>query len=123
MRTLEELRKEINGKQVVYVDDSDFNGFRCDAIILAPPGEEKVVIKPYGVTPEEVFKKFTDAGSRYTTLKTVSAIVFCFVSHAAKERREVFEKIASIPDGGEYNFEVVMGSRAVNFINPSCPYG
>ena len=41
MRTLEELRKEINGKQVVWVDE----GAEVDALMIWPPNGEQVSVK------------------------------------------------------------------------------
>ncbi|MCK5020764.1 MAG: hypothetical protein KAS32_27330 [Candidatus Peribacteraceae bacterium] len=122
MRTLEELRKEINGKQVVWVD-RDFPRMRIDAILICPPKGKEVSVKPYGYTPKQFSRKLIRKdGYRHCTIKYVSRPEYCISLHSiCGKTRRMSEELADIPIGGEYCFEeITVGLIAGD--SPSCPY-
>lgn len=130
-RTIEELRKEINGKQVVWVDED----CKVNAIILAPPGENVVTVKPYGYEPEELLRVITEGGFEGFDLEKVSASTFCLTQYntnGSKHMTTILQRVADIPNEGELNtqtiskgFEAHSSSRRENQhgAQPSCPHG
>lgn len=124
-RTLEELRKEINGKQVVYAD-AEMN-VRFDALLICPPDGEQVSVKPYGYSPQEILQRYHDAGENWVELGAVSAKEFCFLSARAREKnREALEKLADLKDGAIVQLSTLTDDDPVSRIlggQPSCPYG
>ena len=124
-RTLDELRKEINGKQVVYV--SKAFGVRFDAILLCPPDGKIATLKPYGYTPEEVFAAYREAGNNWAELDDIKAKEFCLSSFEVCEaNRADLESVANLADSSELDFNEITGQSKVTSMlnsNPSCPYG
>jgi len=129
-RTLDELRKEINGKQVVYVDGN----IKVDALMICPPEGEQVSVKPYGYEPERLLELIEKGGYEGWTVEEISAPEFCFASYKIKgkdpKKMKVLERLANIPDGGTHCFEeIIKGSEehgpegTILPSSPSCPYG
>ena len=113
MRTLDQLRKEINGKQVVYVQDA----LKMNALMISPPGGEGVSIKPYGYTPEETSKMLRGSGFDYS-VGEVSKPEFCLLFCKLKEDvRCHLETMADMKSESKLS----LGTRGI--FNPSCPYG
>ena len=124
MRTLKELRKEINGKQVVYVKDSC--NIRFDALLICPPNGEQVSVKPYGYEPEEIVAAYHEGGWGWVELETVKAKEFCFAACNVVEKvRHILEKLADMPDKGVVDWGKVTGDSTTSLFGdqPSCPYG
>ena len=132
MRTLDELRKEINGKVAVDII------LKMDVIFIWPPKGEQVSVKPYGYTPEEVLASIENAGFKGYTLEQVSAPEFCISSMKQENRNDrVFQRLADIPENGEFDFIALtegheedssgggdIRGRKSNLFDsdPSCPY-
>ena len=121
-RTLEELRKEINGKQIVWVD-ADEKDLKMDAILLCPPNGEKVSIKFIGYSPEEISDKFIHVqGYEHTTIEYASRPEYCIGTvRVVEEASAPLEVLADLPIGAE----LIFGKLHEGFYgnNASCPYG
>lgn len=122
-RTLEELQKEINGKQVKHVRTAEAE-LVMDALMIWPPGGEQVSIKPYGYIPEEVLAILIKYDYTEITLEEVSMPEFCLASHNTKDNEYALGKLADLPEGGDYAFYKITGKRSEFEIGlPTCPYG
>jgi len=125
------LRKEINGKQVVWVDGER----EIEVILLSPPKGDEIVVKPYGYTPEELLEIYKDCSY---DLETFADPKFCLASFETidEENLEVAERINEISNGGTLDFLVITKGHEENSTskpgeqdiidiitgNPSCPY-
>jgi hypothetical protein len=132
MRTKTELQKEINGKQVIWVEGI----IRMDAIFIWPPKGNQVSVKPYGYTPEEVVKMLEEGGYSGYSEYEVAKPRFC-VSSIKTDKDDLFEvieRLADIPINGEYTFEAISkgfekrasgrhDENSMFDVNPICPYG
>ena len=129
-RTLEELRKEINGKQVVWVEV----GIKMDALLIWPPGGGQISVKPYGYEPEEIADMLKKAGFNGYDVEEVSKPEFC-LSSARTDKPEIHGflcRVADIQNEGVFDMDILVqgfeekaSTRHGNplAINPSCPYG
>jgi hypothetical protein len=127
MTELEQLQKEINGKRVVYREKGV--AIALDAIILWPPKGEKVTVKPYGITPEEIRRVVIASGlvseEDMISIEEISKPDFCFSAFkvGGQDWDGVVRRFASIPEGGEYYFEAIAPPKYDTWGQPSCPYG
>ena len=119
MRTLDELRKEINGKVAIWIWD------RCpeapmNVIFISPPKGPVISIKPYGYEPEEVVKILNQHGFRSFNLKEVEKPEFCISTLNVNENARVrLEEYANMPDeGGIWGFHTKLSDGSP----PVCPY-
>ena len=121
-RTVAELCKEINGKQVVWVR-GDGHTFGVNAIIYAPPKGSSIVVKPYGYEPEDLLEIFNSNGWD-TTLSQISRPTFCLSRYGVgdKDIAEILRKLVEIPDGGECNCDNVLKVSTSPGGGPICPY-
>jgi len=120
---LEKLREAINGKQIKYEESHYPDEIMFDAILLCPPGGDKVSVKPIGTTPEEILKAHEGrVGFQHFDLEHVSRKEFCFSTHGVHEANiEILSALAEIPQGGVYNFVSICGESPWS-ASPSCPY-
>ena len=128
-KTIEELCKEINGKEIIHVS----GGLQIKALFLCPPKGEVVSVKPYGYSPEEVATLLESAGFGGYTAEDTNDPTFCLSTYRVDEKgRNVLQRLADIPDNGVHEFNVIIkdfeaeasGREDKNPLapNPSCPY-
>ena len=123
---LDELRKEINGKQVIYVDPR----IKVDALLICPPGGSQISVKPYGYTPEELQSIYRKA-DWLRSIKELSDPKFCILSYRIDEGDEADELLNWFADISGEGFtlnvkdveDISRKSQMHSGGSPSCPYG
>jgi hypothetical protein len=138
---IKDLLKQINGKEVVWIDPTGFyKGIRVKCIILAHPDKPKVSIKPYGYTPIGLFRKLKQyCPTLKGTVEDVARETFCLSTVGLRDPflglditdsikvKMALEYLVEVPDKGELDWDAL--NRAVNDgekretgRSPSCPY-
>lgn len=118
-----ELRRRINGKTVKWkIPDSEEY---IDCIILANPDNNlPISVKPYGYTPEEIYKKYETAwGENNQPLSYFARPDYCEALFGKREPSLlVHQRLAALPVDAKSSFEEITGEGAFYLGNPSCPY-
>jgi hypothetical protein len=117
---MKKLQKEINGKRVVWTNEESWPGLKINAILLWEPKGDRVSVKQYGYTPEQMYDLLNDDDECYT-LEQLRRPDDC-LSTIAIEHIEALRKLAKMKEGDEYNFTYITG-RTFAFGDPACPYG
>jgi hypothetical protein len=114
-----ELLKQANGKTVTYKYIGE-KTYTMNCIVLAGPSNDRVSVKPYGHTPEELVEILKNSPFP-ATMKEVTDPSFCMstLRYTSGNLNEMIQKIIDIPDDGFFVFDDICDGGGGN---PICSY-
>jgi hypothetical protein len=131
MKTLDELRKGLNGKLIRVVLKGEGKQVAFPAIMICPPDGKKISYKPYGQKAEKIQASLDKVGLG-RSIEEIKEPTFCYATTGlAEENRSTLEQLDALDNNARVDLARIfynndMGKRTIAAMlggNPSCSYG